>query len=83
MVTTAFTLDGYKIVRNLGVVRGIVVRSRSVFGTLGASLQTLVGGNITLLSSLCEKTRQHAFELMLNHAAEVGANARATTPPKS
>ena len=75
MVTTAFTLDGYKIVRNLGVVRGIVVRSRSVFGTLGASLQTLVGGSITLLSSLCEKTRQHAFELMLNHAAELGANA--------
>jgi uncharacterized protein YbjQ (UPF0145 family) len=75
MVTTAFTLDGYKIVRNLGVVRGIVVRSRSVFGTIGASLQTLVGGNITLLSSLCEKTRQHAFELMLNHAAEMGGNA--------
>jgi uncharacterized protein YbjQ (UPF0145 family) len=75
MVTTAFTLDGYKIVRNLGVVRGIVVRSRSVFGTIGAGLQTLVGGNITLYSSLCEKTRQHAFELMLSHAAELGANA--------
>src|ERR1700688_756410 len=75
MVTTAFTLDGYKVVRNLGVVRGIVVRSRSVFGTLGASLQTLVGGNITLLTSLCEKTREHAFELMLNHAAAMGANA--------
>jgi uncharacterized protein YbjQ (UPF0145 family) len=75
MVTTAFTLDGYKIVRNLGVVRGIVVRSRSVFGTIGAGLQTLVGGNITLYSSLCEKTRQHAFELMLGHAAELGANA--------
>jgi len=75
MVTTAFSLDGYKIVRTLGVVRGIVVRSRSVFGTIGASLQTLVGGNITLLSSLCEKTRQHAFELMLTHAAEIGANA--------
>ena len=75
MVTTAFTLDGYKIVRDLGVVRGIVVRSRSVFGTIGAGLQTLVGGNITLLSSLCEKTRQHAFEIMLNHAAERGANA--------
>jgi uncharacterized protein YbjQ (UPF0145 family) len=70
MVTTAFTLDGYKIVRNLGVVRGIVVRSRSVFGTIGAGLQTLVGGNM-LLSSLCEKTRQHAFELMLAHAAAV------------
>lgn len=74
MVTTAFTLDGYKIVRNLGVVRGIVVRSRSVFGTIGAGLQTLVGGNM-LLSSLCEKTRQHAFEIMLNHAADMGANA--------
>src|SRR5580704_16222412 len=75
MVTTAFTLDGYKIVRNLGIVRGIVVRSRSVFGTIGASLQTLAGGNITLLSSLCEKTREHAFELMLDHAAAMGANA--------
>ena len=75
MVTTAFTLDGYKIVRNLGVVRGIVVRSRSVFGTIGAGLQTLVGGNITLLTSLCEKTRAHAFDLMLNHAAQMGANA--------
>jgi uncharacterized protein YbjQ (UPF0145 family) len=73
MVTTAFTLEGYKIVRNLGVVRGIVVRSRSVFGTIGAGLQTLVGGNITLLTSLCEKTREHAFEVMLNHA--LGANA--------
>src|ERR1700691_5439015 len=75
MVTTAFTLDGYKIVRNLGLVRGIVVRSRSIFGTFGAGLQTLVGGNITLLTSLCEKTREHAFELMLNHAAAMGANA--------
>src|SRR5262249_15497049 len=75
MVTTAFTFDGYRIVRNLGVVRGIVVRSRSLFGTIGAGLQTLVGGNITLLSSLCEQTRPHAFELMLNHAAEMGANA--------
>ena len=75
MVTTAFTLDGYRIARNLGVVRGIVVRSRSLFGTIGAGLQTIVGGNITLLSSLCEKTRAHAFELMLNHAAELGANA--------
>ena len=75
MVTTAFTLDGYKIVRNLGVVRGIVVRSRSVFGTIGAGLQTLVGGNITLLTGLCEKTREHAFELMLSHAAAMSANA--------
>jgi uncharacterized protein YbjQ (UPF0145 family) len=75
MVTTAFNLDGYKVVRTLGVVRGIVVRSRSVFGTIGAGLQTIVGGNITLLSSLCEKTRQHAFELMLDHAGQMGANA--------
>lgn len=75
MVTTAFTLDGYQIVRNLGVVRGVVVRSRSVFGTIGASLQTLVGGNITLFSNLCEKTRAEAFELMIAHAGELGANA--------
>jgi uncharacterized protein YbjQ (UPF0145 family) len=75
MVTTAFVLDGYKIVHNLGLVRGIIVRSRSIVGTIGASLQTLVGGNITLLTNLCEKTREHAFELMLRHAAELGANA--------
>src|SRR6201997_4383915 len=75
MVTTAFTLDGYKIVRNHGLVRGIIVRSRSIVGTIGAGLQTLVGGNITLLTGLCEKTREHAFDLMLQHAAELGANA--------
>jgi uncharacterized protein YbjQ (UPF0145 family) len=75
MVTTAFTLDGYRIVRNLGLVRGIIVRSRSIFGTIGAGLQTLVGGNITLLSNLCETTREHAFDLMLQHASELGANA--------
>ena len=75
MVTTAFTLDGYRIVRNLGLVRGIIVRSRSIVGTIGAGLQTLVGGNITLLTNLCEKTREHAFDLMLQHAAELGANA--------
>lgn len=75
MVTTAFTLDGYNIVRNLGLVRGIIVRSRSIVGTLGATLQTIVGGNITLLTNLCEQTREHAFDLMLQHAAEVGANA--------
>ena len=73
--TTAFTLDGYRIVRTLGVVRGIIVRSRSVVGTLGATLQTLVGGNITLFTDLCEKTRQHALELCLQHARDVGANA--------
>jgi len=75
MVTTAFTLDGYRIVRNFGLVRGIIVRSRSIFGTIGAGLQTLVGGNITLLTNLCEKTREHAFDLMLQHAAELGGNA--------
>jgi uncharacterized protein YbjQ (UPF0145 family) len=75
LVTTAFTLDGYRIVRNLGLVRGIVVRSRSILGTIGAGLQTIVGGNITLLTELCEKTRNDAFEIMLAHAAERGANA--------
>jgi len=75
MVTTAFTLDGYNIVRNLGLVRGIIVRSRSIVGMIGASLQTIVGGNITLLTNLCEQTREHAFDLMLQHAAELGANA--------
>jgi uncharacterized protein YbjQ (UPF0145 family) len=75
MVTTAFILDGYKIERNLGIVRGIIVRSRSVFGTIGASLQTLVGGDISLFTKLCEETRAHAFQLMTQHAAEIGANA--------
>jgi len=75
LVTTTFGLDGYKITRNFGVVRGIVVRSRSLFGTIGASLQTLVGGNITLFTELCEKTRKDAFELMITHAEELGANA--------
>src|SRR6266487_2701359 len=75
MVTTALELAGYQIVSNLGLVRGIVVRSRSVVGTLGASLQTLVGGDISLFSNLCEDTRKDAFERMLQHAAELGANA--------
>lgn len=75
MVTTAFELPGYRISRNCGIVRGIIVRSRSVIGTLGAGLQTIIGGNITIFSSLCEKTREDAFELMLQHAAEHGANA--------
>jgi uncharacterized protein YbjQ (UPF0145 family) len=75
MTTTQFELDGYKIVRSLGVVRGIIVRSRSIFGTIGASLQTLVGGNITLLTNLCEKARENSFDLMLEHAAVLGANA--------
>ncbi len=75
LVTTALELPGYRIVRNLGIVRGIVVRSRSVFGTIGASLQTLVGGDITLFTDLCEKTRQDAFIRMVQHAEEHGANA--------
>jgi len=75
MVTTQFELDNYRVVRTFGVVRGIVVRSRSIFGTIGASLQTLVGGNITLLTNLCEKTRAEAFDRMLEHAAQLGANA--------
>ena len=71
MTTTAFTLDGYRITKTLGVVRGITVRSRSVFGTIGGSLQTLFGGNITLFTGLCEKTRSEAFEMMVEHAKEV------------
>jgi uncharacterized protein YbjQ (UPF0145 family) len=75
MITTAFELPGYKVARNLGLVRGVTVRSRSVFGTLGASLETLVGGNITLFEDMCEKTREQALELMMEHAVERGANA--------
>ena len=75
LTTTTFTLEGHRILRSLGVVRGITVRSRSIFGTIGGSLQTLVGGNISLFSSLCEKTRAEAFALMLAHARELGANA--------
>ena len=78
MVTTALELPGYRIVRNVGLVRGIVVRSRSVIGTLGASLQTIVGGNISLFTNLCEQTRSDSFELMLQHAVELGANAIAS-----
>ena len=75
MTTTAFTLDGYRITKTLGVVRGITVRSRSVFGTIGGSLQTLFGGNITLFTGLCEQTRSDSFEMMVQHAEELGANA--------
>jgi uncharacterized protein YbjQ (UPF0145 family) len=75
MVTTLFEMPGYRILRNLGMVRGIVVRSRSIFGTLGASLQTIVGGNITLFTDMCEQTREEALELMMQHAAEHGGNA--------
>ncbi len=75
MVTTAFELPGYRIKQNLGVVRGIVVRSRNVFVNIGAGLQTLVGGNITAWSKLCEETRREAFDIMIQHATEIGANA--------
>jgi len=75
MTTTGLTLDGYRVVQNLGIIRGIVVRSRSIVGNIGAALQTLVGGNISLLTDLCERTREDAFQLMLTHASEVGANA--------
>ncbi|HLJ90914.1 MAG TPA: YbjQ family protein [Candidatus Angelobacter sp.] len=75
MTTTLFELPGYRIVRNLGMVRGIVVRSRSIIGTIGAGLQTLVGGNITLLTNLCEKTREDSYGLLLQHASTMGANA--------
>jgi uncharacterized protein YbjQ (UPF0145 family) len=75
MVTTALELPGYRITQNLGVVRGIVVRSRSIIGNIGAAIQTLFGGNITLYTELCERARADAFYVMLRHAAEVGANA--------
>ena len=75
MVTTAFELPNYRIVQNLGVVRGIVVRSRNVFATIGATLQTIVGGNITVWTTLCEQTRNDAFDIMIQHATEIGANA--------
>ena len=75
MVTTAFDLPGYRVVRTLGLVRGIIVRSRSIFGNIGASLQTIVGGNITLFTDMCEKTREDALELLMEHAAERGGNA--------
>jgi len=75
MVTTAFELPNYHIAQNLGVARGIVVRSRNVFATLGATLQVIVGGNITVWTTLCEQTRNDAFEIMIQHATEIGANA--------
>jgi uncharacterized protein YbjQ (UPF0145 family) len=75
MTSTTFTLDGYQIVHGLGVVRGVTVRSRSIVGTLGAKLQTILGGHITLLTTLCERAREDAFEIMLAHAQHIGANA--------
>lgn len=74
-IATTFELPNKKIIKNFGLVRGITVRSRSIFGTIGGGLQTLVGGNITLFTNLCEKTRQQSFELMVKHAEEMGANA--------
>jgi uncharacterized protein YbjQ (UPF0145 family) len=75
MVTTAFELQGFRVVRNLGVVRGIVVRSRNLFVNIGAAFQSMVGGNITAWTRLCEQTRSDAFEIMIQHATELGANA--------
>jgi uncharacterized protein YbjQ (UPF0145 family) len=75
LTTTTFELHGYRITRSFGVVRGIIVRSRSIVGNIGASIQSLFGGNITLYTSMCEQARDEAFRLMLNHAAELGANA--------
>ncbi len=75
LVTTAFTVDGYHVVKNLGIVRGITVRSRSIVGNIGAGIQTLFGGNISLLQELCERTRQEAYLILMQHASEIGANA--------
>ncbi len=75
LVTTAFTLDGYRIVKNLGIVRGITVRSRSILGNIGAGIQTLFGGNISLLQELCERARHEAYLVLVQHASELGANA--------
>lgn len=74
-VTTSTEIAGYRIIKNLGVVRGIIVRSRSIVGNIGAGFQSLFGGNITIYTNLCEKARQDAFDLMLTHASDVGANA--------
>jgi uncharacterized protein YbjQ (UPF0145 family) len=74
LITTAFTIDGYRIAKNLGVVRGITVRSRSIVGNIGAGFQILFGGNISLLQELCERARHEAFMIMIQHAAQIGAN---------
>jgi uncharacterized protein YbjQ (UPF0145 family) len=75
MITTTFDVPGYRVVRTIGLVRGVTVRSRSILGTLGASLETIVGGNITLFEEMCEKTREQALDLMMEHASQEGANA--------
>lgn len=74
-ITTVLELPGKKIVKNFGLVRGITVRSRSIFGTIGGALHTIIGGNITVFTNLCESTRKESFELMMKHAEEMGANA--------
>jgi uncharacterized protein YbjQ (UPF0145 family) len=74
LITTGLTVEGYKITENLGIVRGIIVRSRSIFGNIGAAFQTIVGGNITLYTELCEKTRNDSFEVMVEHAQQLGAD---------
>ncbi len=75
MTSTSFEIIGYKTVKTLGLVRGIIVRSRSIFGNIGAALQSIVGGNITLYTSLCEQTRNDAFDMMMKEAEKLGANA--------
>lgn len=75
MTTTAFEIEGYKIVKNLGIVRGIIVRSRSIIGNIGAGIQSIFGGNITLYTQLCERARKDSFEMLLKHAEEIGGNA--------
>lgn len=75
MTTTTFTLDGYTTTKTLGVVRGLTVRSRSIIGNIGAGIQSLFGGNITLYADLCEKAREDAFDMMMKHAEQLGANA--------
>lgn len=75
MTSTTFGIEGYKITKNLGVVRGIIVRSRSIIGNIGAGIQSLFGGNITLYTQLCERTRKESFEMLIKHAEELGANA--------
>ena len=81
LVTTAFTLDGYRIVKTLGLVRGITVRSRSILGNIGAGIQTLFGGNITLYQELCERARQEAYEIMIYHGEQIGANGIIAVTP--
>jgi uncharacterized protein YbjQ (UPF0145 family) len=75
LVTTSTNLEGYKVVQQMGIVRGIIVRSRSIFGNIAGGLQTLLGGDITIYTDLCEKTRKDAYDLMIQHAQQIGANA--------